>query len=114
MESRSRASDGAGGTQMSILGHVLERARAVGHAGVVVFDLDSTLLDNRPRQARILREFGRAYSVQPLTQVQAVQCDAWDLARTMVNCGLGCQDIARLTEVVAGFWRARFFTSEYC
>lgn len=81
---------------------------------MVVFDVDSTLLDNRPRQARILREFGRTHGVEALAQVQTVHCDAWDLARTMANCGLTSQDIAQSAEVVARFWRARFFTSEYC
>src|SRR2546425_1428836 len=114
MESRSRTSDRVGGPKISALSHVLDRVRAGGHAGVVVFDVDSTLLDNRPRQARILREFGRAHGVGPLVQVQVAQCDAWDLTRTMANCGLSHEDIARWTEVVTVFWRGRFFSSEYC
>ena len=38
---------------------ILEQARSLGSQAVLAFDLDSTLFDNRPRQARILREFGQ-------------------------------------------------------
>ena len=51
--------------QPDVLERVVERARAEGARGVVVFDLDSTLLDNRPRQARILREFGAQNGIAP-------------------------------------------------
>ena len=44
-----------------VLHRVLGRAQEVGARGLVLFDLDSTLLDNKPRQARILREFGAAH-----------------------------------------------------
>ena len=49
----------------TVLERVLARVRALPGA-VVVFDLDSTLLDNRPRQARILREFGAARGIPAL------------------------------------------------
>ena len=49
----------------TVLERVLARVRAMPGA-VVVFDLDSTLLDNKPRQARILREFGTAHGIAAL------------------------------------------------
>ena len=35
---------------------ILDSSRKAGAQGVLVFDLDSTVFDNRPRQARIVRE----------------------------------------------------------
>ncbi len=35
-----------------VLTDILAAAKAAGPGGVIAFDIDSTLLDNRPRQAR--------------------------------------------------------------
>jgi hypothetical protein len=47
------------GWQQTLLG-ILEKARSLGSQAVLAFDLDSTLFDNRPRQARIRGLFGLA------------------------------------------------------
>src|SRR5271166_7199252 len=46
--------------QKKLLDRIVERCRTDGKGPtpVVVFDLDGTLMDNRPRTARILRELG--------------------------------------------------------
>jgi hypothetical protein len=92
---------------------VLARVRAVP-GSVVVFDLDSTLLDNRPRQARILREFGAAHGVPELAAARPEHWIDWSLTRAMLAAGLAATEVERLAEDAKLFWRERFFTSEYC
>jgi hypothetical protein len=96
-----------------VLDRVLDRARALPGA-VVVFDLDSTLLDNRPRQARILREFGAARAIPALEQAEPRHWVDWSIAHAMANCGLPAAEVERLTDDAKEFWRVRFFTSAYC
>lgn len=98
-----------------ILNRVLERARALGARAVVAFDLDSTLFDNRPRQARILREFGLERKVPKLAACAASHWDSgWEMKAAMRNCGLGPVEIERMYPDAKRFWEERFFTSEYC
>ncbi len=100
--------------QPDVLERVVERARAEGARGVVVFDLDSTLLDNRPRQARILREFGAQNGIAALANARPEHWDSWDIRRAMRNAGLEAVEIDRWSDAAKIFWRERFFTSEYC
>ena len=81
---------------------------------VVVFDLDSTLLDNRPRQARILREFGAARGLPALAAARPEHWQDWSIQRAMANAGLAPAEVGRFAEDAKQFWRERFFTSEYC
>lgn len=97
-----------------LLGRVLERARAGAPRSLVVFDLDSTLLDNSPRQARILREYGASVGHPVLAGASAEHWDGWDAAVAMRNVGLSDEDVARHAEPFKAYWRKRFFTSEYC
>jgi predicted secreted acid phosphatase len=98
----------------AVLAQTLERAREANGSGVVVFDLDSTLLDNRPRQARILREFGLVSGLKPLAAAKPEHWQDWDIRRAMRNAGVGEQEIELSAEAAKQFWRDRFFTSEYC
>ena len=97
----------------TVLERVLSRVAAVPGA-VVVFDLDSTLLDNKPRQARILREFGVAHGIAALAAARPDHWVDWSITRAMANAGLGSDEVARWAEAAKQFWRERFFTSEYC
>jgi hypothetical protein len=92
---------------------VLARVRAQP-GSVVVFDLDSTILDNRPRQARILRELGVAHGIAQLAQARPEHWVDWSLTRAMLNTGLSSAEVERLADEAKLFWRDRFFTSEYC
>lgn len=94
---------------------VLTRAQALGGRGLMIFDLDSTVFDNRPRQARILREYGVAKNLLPLQACTAAHWSSgWDMVSAMVACGLAPQLAqAHHTEAKA-YWGARFFTSDYC
>lgn len=98
----------------AILGEALARARAAAPRGVAVFDLDSTLLDNRPRQARILREYGARAGLPALAAARADHWLSWDLAEAMRQAGLSPAEVARHLLPARRWWSARFFTSEYC
>ncbi|MHB1845544.1 MAG: HAD family hydrolase [Deltaproteobacteria bacterium] len=91
---------------------VIETLRREG--GVCLFDLDSTLLDNRPRQALILREFGASIEEKALASVEPSHFDGWGLDVAMRNAGLPADKARALEPAARAFWRERFFTSEYC
>jgi hypothetical protein len=78
------------------------------------FDLDSTILSNKPRQARIVREFGRERGIEALARCGPEAIATWDLRDTMRACGLSPEEAARQLPDLRRFWLERFFTSEYC
>jgi hypothetical protein len=78
------------------------------------FDLDSTLLDNKPRQARIVREFGEQHGDARLTTCGPAQIVSWDLRDTVLLCGLSGDEAAEIEPALRRFWLSRFFTSAYC
>ena len=94
---------------------ILDAARLAGPTGVLAFDLDSTVFDNRPRQVRILRELGAARRVDPLTKCTVDHwTSGWDLKAAMISCGMKPADAEGLYKDAKAFWGERFFTSEYC
>ncbi len=94
------------------LAMVLDRLRSKG--GLCLFDLDSTLLDNRPRQALILREFGEQFGEPGLAQVEPRHFEGWSLVVAMRNAGLPEARALALEPEARAFWHDRFFTSDYC
>ncbi|HUL58461.1 MAG TPA: hypothetical protein VLU43_04260 [Anaeromyxobacteraceae bacterium] len=100
--------------QGRILGEVLARMRAAAPEGVAVFDLDSTVMDNKPRQARILADYGRAAGVPALEGSRPEHWRGWDLADAMRAAGLDERGIAIHLAPFRAFWMERFFTSAYC
>ena len=100
--------------QAGILGEVLAGVRARAPDGVAVFDLDSTILDNRPRQARILAEYGEAADLPALLRAGPEHWRGWDLAAALRAAGLSAGEAERHVGPFRRFWAARFFTSEYC
>jgi hypothetical protein len=98
-----------------VLRSVLDRARSVGPGAVLAFDLDSTVFDNRPRQARIVREFGQARNAAALTACQPHHfASGWDLRAALLALGLDAFQADALYPDLRQFWQTRFFTSEYC
>lgn len=94
---------------------ILARARSLGPQGVLAFDLDSTLFDNRPRQARILREYGASRALTALTTCAPHHWDAgWDMRDAMRACGLEAAQVEAHFPEARRFWVERFFTSDYC
>jgi hypothetical protein len=96
-----------------LLARVLDSARASTEA-IVVFDLDSTLLDNRPRQARILREYGAEHGIAALKDHHADHWQGWDARIAMAAGGMSEDLIERHFAPFRVYWRDKFFTSEYC
>jgi phosphoglycolate phosphatase-like HAD superfamily hydrolase len=95
-----------------LLLRVLEATRRRAPEAIVVFDLDSTLLDNRPRQARIFREFADEHAVPELASASPDHWLGWDLRVPLRNLGLPEPRVVELMPVLKGFWRDRFFTSD--
>jgi hypothetical protein len=85
------------------------------HPATVVFDLDGTLLDNRPRVSRIFQELGEAWSVAHPREAEALRrATAAGVAYGVVENlhRLGVTDPA-LVELAAEFWKERFFIDPY-
>jgi hypothetical protein len=94
---------------------ILAQARSLGAQAVLAFDLDSTLFDNRPRQSRIVREFGAARGLTQLgVCVASHWTSGWDMKAAMRNCGLSSEQVEAVYSDARAFWVERFFTSEYC
>jgi beta-phosphoglucomutase-like phosphatase (HAD superfamily) len=108
MHRRARPSE-----QPAILAAALARARGTP-AGVAVFDLDSTLLDNRPRQCRILHDYGRTAGLPALVSAAPEHLAGWDLEATLRRLGLGDAAVRAHRAPLRRFWEDRFFTSTYC
>ena len=89
-------------------------ARLADTGGSVVFDLDSTLLDNRPRQAQILRDFAQQVGEPSFAAVAASDFDGWDLRRALDHAGVPRPVISARYGEARRFWQERFFTSAYC
>jgi hypothetical protein len=97
------------------LERVLGLATQNAGQAVLAFDLDSTVFDNRPRQARILREFGAERSIAELRRTQAFHfVNGWDLRAACVAAGMTPADADSLYRDLKSYWGARFFTSAYC
>lgn len=94
-------------------------ARCKGTAGqpspVVVFDLDGTLMDNRPRTLAILAELahelrGEAHTHAEVIAAAKAENLAYLLADTLQQLGLEHPELAKRAEA---FWKARFFSDDY-
>ncbi len=97
------------------LEQILAMAQKSGPSGLLVFDLDSTVFDNRPRQARIVREFGAEKKIAQLLSCQPWHfTSGWDLRGATTSCGLSPRDSDALYAELKAFWQERFFTSDYC
>jgi hypothetical protein len=97
-----------------ILAAALARVRAGAPDAVVVLDLDSTLLDNRPRQARILEDYGKTQGLLALVGAEASRLRGWDPAGNLRALGLSEEEVARHLGPFRRFWAEWFFTSAYC
>lgn len=100
-----------------MLEELVERCAAVSRAsrGVIVFDLDGTMMDNRPRVAAIIEELAQHWSEGEADAAAA--CRALDIETMHYGItdnlrALGIDD-DRLVGEGASFWSERFFTDEY-
>ena len=95
--------------------HRIDDTVAEGGLPVLVFDLDGTLLDNRPRTLRILREFvsanpGRWPALDSIVAELTVDDLGYDARDAVRDRGF---DDAEALEAFFGFWKDRFFTAAY-
>lgn len=103
-------------------GHLLKslvaRSRHVPGSGqppVIVFDLDGTLMDNRPRSCAILRELGDAWELRHPEVALRLRSAAPDTLAYLVRDSLrelGVEHPDLLAEAEA-HWRQRFFRDEH-
>ncbi len=101
----------ASGERSGLLRRLVEGARR----GAIVFDLDGTLLDNRPRVVRILNELADVWATKH--PIAAERCRAatvegvvYGLADNMRR--LGVHEEPLIAEAFT-FWRERFFYDAY-
>ncbi|HYG67332.1 MAG TPA: hypothetical protein VD838_06720 [Anaeromyxobacteraceae bacterium] len=100
--------------QRDVLHAVLRAAAARGPEGVCVFDLDSTLFDNRPRQARILADYGASVGEPLLLDARPEHFQGWDLGAALARAGLDPDAARAHLAPFRRFWDEWFFTSAYC
>ena len=99
----------------SVLTAILAAAEAAGPSGVIAFDVDSTLLDNRPRQAAIVRDFAATHGIPVLASFQPEHLvTGFDTREALARAGLDPDSIARWLPMLRKHWVERFFTSEAC
>jgi hypothetical protein len=98
-----------------VLRQILTEATELGPAGAIAFDLDSTLLDNRPRQAAIVRAFGEAHAIQALCDFRPDHFHTgFDTREALARAGLAAEEVVRWMPQLRAHWVEHFFTSEAC
>ena len=104
--------------QSELLRGIVARSAHVpgkGPAPIVVFDLDGTLMDNRPRTCAILRELGATWTGREPEHAARLRDASPDSLAYLLTDSLARLGVTR-TELVAEaeeFWRARFFRDEH-
>lgn len=103
--------------QRDVLKAVLRRCRAERSRGtpVVVFDLDGTLMDNRPRTTAILREYAdrcRARDPELARRLDGAHTTdiSYRLADSLQRLGATAEHLA---EEMLTFWKDRFFADPH-
>lgn len=103
--------------QKALYSRIVERSRAKKGepVPVVVFDLDGTLMDNRPRTAMILQELAAELRKEAHTDAEvfaAAKAEniAYMLKETIKVLGVEHPDLVSRADA---FWRERFFTDAY-
>ncbi len=81
---------------------------------LVVFDLDSTLLNNRPRSAAIMREFAVQVNQPMLAMATPEHFPTWSARNSMALLGMADTAIDQILDEHLDFWTPRFFSSLYC
>lgn len=112
------------GEQSALLRTIIERcevARSASLRAVVVFDLDGTLLENRPRTLVILQEFAESlktrgelsaegrHAVERLATAKAEEL-LYLVGHSLESFGIKAKE---LVEQALEYWKARFFIDDY-
>lgn len=102
----------------AVLAQVAERvaaAKAAGKTPVVVFDLDHTLFDGRPRTLVILAEWAASIAAeQPAVAAAVGRINLHGIAYLLRDtlAGVGVTDPA-LVAAAEAYWKPRFFSDSY-
>lgn len=103
--------------QQALFARIVQRSRPVGGqpVPVVVFDLDGTIMDNRPRTAAILQELAaelhrEAHSAAEILAAAQAESLAYLLSDTLRKLGV---DHPELVSRAESYWRERFFSDGY-
>lgn len=103
--------------QHALFSRVVQRSKPVAGqpVPVVVFDLDGTLMDNRPRTAVILQELAaelhrEAHSAAEILATARTEELAYLLTDSLRRLGIEHPELLTRAE---SYWRARFFSNEY-
>lgn len=101
----------------ALLRSIVERAReqAARSPAVVVFDLDGTLMDNRPRVVAILHELAQHWQTKhPDAAERCARATVDDISYGFIeNLKRLGVDGSALHEEGLGFWKARFFADPH-
>ena len=97
-----------------VLFQIIDKADQLKGQAFIAVDIDSTIYDNRPREARIIREFGQAHNIPALTICTPNHIKDRSLVRTMIQCGLSKEEAEGLDKQIRAFWVDRFFLNSYC
>jgi hypothetical protein len=102
-----------------LLGGIVDRVRATRRpsapAPVAVFDLDGTLMDNRPRVVAIIHELGAVWETShPEAALACARAKPDDIVYGFIENlkHLGVTD-PKLAEEGLEFWKSRFFTDAH-
>jgi hypothetical protein len=103
--------------QQALFSRIVQRCRPLDGqpVPVVVFDLDGTLMDNRPRTATILQELAaelhrEAHVAAQVLAAARVENLAYLLTESLQRLGI---EHPELVERAESYWRARFFSDDY-
>src|SRR5687767_6021528 len=86
------------------LNRVLDAVAKAPQPKVVVFDLDSTVFDNRPRQAHILREYGLQHDMPELFSIERTHFIDWDLMTPLLRLGIAQDRAQAVHPHLKEFW----------
>lgn len=103
--------------QIVVLERALERASEADASTtpLVVFDLDGTLYDNRPRTVQILAEYAEEVADQFPEVAEALEALTAEGVHYLLSDTLRAQGLTKV-EIVSDatrFWRDRFFAEKY-
>lgn len=103
--------------QQALMSRIVSRCKATPGqpSPVVVFDLDGTLMDNRPRTLAILQELAHELRAEAHTSAEILHAAraehlAYLLGDTLKKLGLDHPEMAQRAET---YWKARFFSDAY-
>jgi hypothetical protein len=103
--------------QHALFARIVERSRPIAGqpVPVVVFDLDGTLMDNRPRTAVILQELAEELRREAHSAAEALAAARTESLAYLLSDSLGRLGVEHpeLVQRAESYWKARFFTDDY-